>query len=75
MNDEDIIMGEQYRWGKPDGPVVTVVAKHQYIDDHYYIKFEVKKRFDSSRRELLFPLVPFTNHKPTLYRYPWKSDD
>ena len=55
MNDEDIIIGERYRWRSAGGPVVTVWSKHDHIDNHYYIKFEVQNRFDSTRKELLFP--------------------
>ena len=55
MNEEDIIMRDQYHWKTPDGPIVTVFAKHRHID-HYYIKIEAEDRFDTTKRELLFPL-------------------
>ena len=53
---DEIIIGEQYRWGSAGGPVVTVWNKHHCIDNHYYIKFEVRDSFDTTRRELLFPI-------------------
>lgn len=56
MNDEDIVIGNQYRWREPDGPIVTVYNKHEHIDNHYYIKFEQRNSVDTTRRELLFPL-------------------
>lgn len=55
MKFEDVKIGQQYRWGAPDGPVVTVRAKH-YSIDHCYIKVEEENRFDTTKSKLLFPI-------------------
>ena len=59
MEKKDIFKGEQYRIGDPAGDVVTVYSIHQYIDNHYYIRYEDGKRkgaVDTSQRERLYPL-------------------
>ena len=50
-----VIKGEQYRYMKPDGKIVTVYSIHPHIDNHYYIRFE-NGSVNTATRELLFPL-------------------
>ena len=52
---KDIVKGEQYRMGSPDGPIVTVYSIHDYIDNHYYVRYE-NGSVDTSQRERLYPL-------------------
>jgi len=54
MDKKDIFKGEKYRHGAPDGKVVTVYSIHQYIDNHYYIKYE-NGSVNTSQRERLYP--------------------
>jgi len=35
--------------------LVTVISKHQYINNHYYIRFEENNREDTCIREQLYP--------------------
>ena len=56
MNQSDVIVGNKYRHGSPNGPIVEVYSKHQYIPDHFYIRYIDKNRVDTTRSELLFPL-------------------
>lgn len=51
-----IFKDEQYHYGAPDGPIVTVYSIHPHIDNHYYIRFEEKGNVDTTQRERLFPL-------------------
>jgi hypothetical protein len=76
MHKKDIFKDNQYRYGKVDGPVVTVYSIHPHIDNHYYIKYE-NGSVDTSQRERLYPLdpPPFTNHAATLKRYPKDNND
>ena len=72
MNSEDIIIGKQYSTG---GRIVTVYAKHEHIDNHYYIRFEDERGgVDTARRENLYSLEceNWTNHVATKARYPKK---
>jgi len=75
MEAKDIVKGEKYRHGEPDGPIVTVYSIHEYIDNHYYIKYE-SGSVDTCQRRRLFPLEikkPWTNHVATMKRYPKKK--
>ena len=70
MEAKDIFKGERYRLGTIVGPIVTVYSIHEYIDNHYYIKYE-NGSVDTTRRERLFPLkYKWTNHVPTWTRHP-----
>lgn len=53
---EDVIIGNKYHHGSINGPVVEVYSKHQYIANHFYIRFIDKNSVDTTRSELLFPL-------------------
>ena len=56
MDAKDIFKGEQYRYGKADGPIVTVYNIHEYIDNHYYVRYASNGAVNTSQRERLFPL-------------------
>ena len=56
MQECEVIVGKQYRYGSPDGPIVEVYSKHEYIPNHFYIKYIEKNSHNSARCEMLFPL-------------------
>lgn len=55
MDKKDIFKGGKYRYGAPDGPIVTVYSIHDHIDNHYYIRYE-NGSVNTSQRSRLFPL-------------------
>ena len=55
LEKKDIFKEESYRIGAPDGPIVVVYSIHEYIDNHYYIRYE-NGSVNTSQRERLYPL-------------------